>query len=76
MCIGMRYVKGQVWWQRVTRGGDSVVLFLFGAFFRRGEWKDGSRRTVGLPVMDRVLTTTVRLEYKYTSIDDNYVFSF
>lgn len=50
--------------------------FCFGVFFRKAGWKNRSQRTVRLPVMDHVLTTTIRLEYKYTSIDDTYVFSF
>lgn len=50
--------------------------FCFGVFFRRRGWKNGSYRTIGLPVMDHVLRTTVRLEYMYTSIVYTYVFSF
>lgn len=53
-----------------------VLGVFFGVFFRRAGWKNGSQRTVGQPVMDHVLTTTIRLEYMYTSIDDTYVFSF
>lgn len=73
--IGMTYlVKTKLRCQRVIISSDSVILFLFSNFFRSGEWKNGSQGTEGLPAMDPVLT--VRLEYKYTSIDDTYVFSF
>lgn len=52
----------------------TVLLYSCFQIFSGGEWKNGSQGTEGLPAMDPVLT--VRLEYKYTSIDDTYVFSF
>lgn len=67
-------VKNKLWCETVIISSDNVVLFLFSKFFRSGEWKNGSEGTVGLLAMDHVLT--VRLEYKHTSIDDTYVFSF
>lgn len=57
---------------------EATVWFrlYFRGFFRRRGWKNGSRRAVIVLVKNRALTTAVRLEYKYSSIDKTYVFSF